>query len=106
MGQNFSMEQTGTVAKIKLIDRIDSTNAPALADELKKLVGQTIDKIVFFANELKYISSAGLRAIVFAKQKIGKNTTVYLIGASAEILNIFKMTGFDSFLTIQDTYQE
>lgn len=104
MGQNFSMEQQGNVAQITLVDKIDTTNAPALADELKKLIGQNVEKIVFLAKDLKYISSAGLRAIVFAKQKIGKNTTVYLIGANKEILNVFKMTGFDSFVVIQDTY--
>jgi anti-anti-sigma factor len=106
MGQNYTIAQQGTVAKITLVDRIDTTNAPALADDLKKLVGQNIEKIVFLAKDLKYISSAGLRAIVFAKQKIGKNTTVFLVGASKEILGVFKMTGFDSFLTVQETYTD
>lgn len=106
MGKNFSMELSGKVAKITLIDRIDTTNAPALHEELKTLIGKEIERIVFIASDLKYISSAGLRAIVFSKQKIGKETTVFLIGASQEILNIFKMTGFDSFLTIQDTYAD
>ena len=105
MGQNFSMVTEGTVAKITLVDKIDTTNAPALADELKTLVGKNIERIVFLAKDLKYISSAGLRAIVFAKQKIGKNTNVYLVGAPKEILNVFKMTGFDSFVIVQETYE-
>lgn len=106
MGNNFSIEVSGTVAKVTLVDKIDTTNAPALADELKKLIGKNLERVVFMVKDLKYISSAGLRAIVFAKQKIGQNVQVYLIGAAKEIHNIFKMTGFDSFVKIQDTYED
>ena len=65
-----------------------------------------VKKPVFYADELEYIASAGIRAVVFAKQKLGGNVQVYLIGASETVIDVFKMTGIDKFLTIQNSFEE
>lgn len=106
MEPKFSVNCKDDVVKIELSGRLDATNAPALQDELKKLTGSTINRLVFYAKDLEYISSAGLRVIIFAKQKIGAHAQVYLIGAPEGILNIIKMSGLDNFMFIQDTYDE
>ncbi|MBR6887773.1 MAG: STAS domain-containing protein [Selenomonadaceae bacterium] len=102
------LQEIGEVSKIKLHGHIDASIAPALMEELKPLIAQKdkIKKLVFYADELEYIASAGIRAVVFAKQKLGGKVQVYLIGASEMILDVFKMTGIDKFLTIQDTFAE
>lgn len=104
---NYLME-IGEISKVKLHGHIDASIAPALMDELKPLIAQKdkVKKLVFYADELEYIASAGIRAIVFAKQKLGGKVQVFLIGASATVLDVFKMTGIDKFLTIQDTFAE
>jgi len=104
---NYLME-IGEVSKVKLHGHIDASIAPALMDELKPLIAQKdkVKKLVFFADELEYIASAGIRAVVFAKQKLGGKVQVFLIGASATVIDVFKMTGIDKFLTIQDTFAE
>ncbi|MBR3050775.1 MAG: STAS domain-containing protein [Selenomonadaceae bacterium] len=102
------LQEIGEVSKIKLHGHIDASIAPALMEELKPLIAQKdkVKKLVFYADELEYIASAGIRAVVFAKQKLGGKVQVYLIGASEMILDVFKMTGIDKFLTIQDTFAE
>ena len=104
---NYVME-VGEVSKIKLHGHIDASIAPALMEELKPLIAQKdkVKKLVFYADELEYIASAGIRAVVFAKQKLGGKVRVYLIGASEAVLDVFKMTGIDKFLTVQDTFAE
>ena len=104
---NYLME-IGEVSKVKLHGHIDASIAPALMDELKPLIAQKdkVKKLVFYADELEYIASAGIRAIVFAKQKLGGKVQVFLIGALATVIDVFKMTGIDKFLTIQDTFAE
>lgn len=104
---NYLME-IGEVSKVKLHGHIDASIAPALMDELKPLIAQKdkVKKLVFYADELEYIASAGIRAVVFAKQKLGGKVQVFLIGASATVIDVFKMTGIDKFLTIQDTFAE
>ena len=94
------------IAKIELIGRLDATNAPALQEELKKLIGQKVTDLVFLAKDLEYISSAGLRVIIFAKQKIGAAASVYFIGAQEGVSSVIKMSGLDTFMTMQDSFDK
>ena len=102
--ENTYLMEVGEVTKVKLHGHIDASIAPKLMDELRTLIGKDIKTLVFYADELEYIASAGLRAIVFSKQKLGANVDVYLIGASEEVIDVFKMTGIDKFLKIQDKF--
>ena len=106
MESKFKVDLVDGVAKIVLSGRLDAASSPALQEELKKLIGQKISRLVFQAKDLEYISSAGLRVIIFAKQKIGVDAQVYLIGAQESVLNVVRMSGLDNFMTIQDTYSE
>ncbi len=106
MESKFSVDYKDGVAKVELSGRLDATNATSLQEELKKLIGQTVSRLVFYAKDLEYISSAGLRVIIFAKQKIGVDAQAYLIGAQETVLSVIKMSGLDNFVTIQDTYNE
>ena len=106
MESKFSVSLKDGVAKIELCGRLDAVNAPAFQEELKKLMDSAISSLVFYAKDLEYISSAGLRVIIFAKQKIGAHAQVYLIAAQEGVLNVVKMSGLDNFMFIQDTYNE
>ena len=106
MESKYSVVCKEGVAKIELLGRLDAVNAPSFQEELKKLAGADINRMVFYAKDLEYISSAGLRAIIFAKQKIGVHSQVYLIGAQEVVLNTIKMSGLDNFMFIQETYSD
>lgn len=97
--------EIGETTKVNLHGHIDASIAPALLDEMKALIGKDIKKLVLQAKNLEYIASAGLRAIVYVKQKLGADVDVYLCGASTEVLDVFRMTGLDRFLIIQDVYE-
>ena len=103
---NYVLE-VGEVSKVKLHGHIDASIAPALMDELRPMIEQSdkIKTLVFYAEELEYIASAGIRAVVFAKQKLGKDVKTYVIGASNAVKDVFKMTGIDKFLIFQDTFE-
>jgi anti-anti-sigma factor len=106
MESKFSVDYKDCVAKIALCGRLDAVNAPVLQDELKKLMGSSVKDMVFYAKDLEYISSAGLRVIIFAKQKVGVDAKVYLVGAQEAVLSVVKMSGLDNFMFIQETYDE
>lgn len=104
MESKFTIEYTDTVLKVHLKGRLDANNSPALSEELIRYKGEEITDLVFYASELEYISSAGIRVIVFAKQKIGENSDLYLIGASEMVYDVINMTGLANFMIIQDEY--
>lgn len=104
MTENISVTCEGGCAKVSLSGRLDATSAPELQEKLKELFGQKVEKLVFFANDLEYISSAGLRVIIFAKQKIGVDAKVYFIGGQDAVINVIKMSGLDNFMDIQSTF--
>jgi anti-anti-sigma factor len=106
MTAEYGVELRNRTARITIKGKLDTTSAPGLSEELKKLQGQEIDRVVFFVNELEYISSAGLRVIIFAKQKVGVKADIYFIGAQQAVLDILKMTGLTNFLICQDSYEQ
>jgi|WetSurMetagenome_2_1015567.scaffolds.fasta_scaffold00045_40 anti-anti-sigma factor len=104
MAPSYAVEVAGDNARVTLSGKLDAVSAPQLAEELKKLVGTKIAKVVFFAEGLEYLSSAGLRVIVFAKQKIGPATEVIFVRAQQGVKDVISMTGFDGFVTFADSF--
>jgi len=107
MEGTFTVENKNGTLEITLAGRLDTQNAPALSEKLQEFKGQDISRIVFTARELTYISSAGIRVLIFAVQKILKpGADAYFIGGVPEVISILEMTGIDESFIIQDTYQE
>lgn len=98
----MNIELSGTVLNVTLGGKLDAVRAPELMEELKKMSGKKLEKIVFYTSELEYISSAGLRVIIFAKQKIGLDSEIYFVSAQEAVLDVINMSGLDNFLTIVD----
>ena len=104
MESKYAITCKDEVLKVELAGRLDATNAEGLQAELKGFTGQKVSKLIFFAKDLEYISSAGLSVIIFAKQKVGVDAHLFLVAAPEAILNVIKMSGLDHFMTILDTY--
>jgi len=102
----FLVTNENGVVKIEISGRLDTSNAPRLYEKLKNLEGQPVSRLIFYAKDMEYIASSGLRVIIFAKQKIGVDAQVYLIGATEAVLDVIKMTGLDNFMIIRNTYDE
>ena len=86
---------------VSIEGRIDTQTAPELEAELRNSLEGTKELVLDFT-EVSYISSAGLRTIVTAQNWMDNaNGSMKITGVSKNILNIFKVTGFDSFLNIE-----
>ena len=73
--------------------RIDSSNATEIENELMSLIGKYEDReLVIDAQELEYISSAGLRILLKIRKK--KKTDLPIINVNDTVYDIFSVTGF------------
>ena len=89
----------GSTLNVALIGRLDTITAPSLDKELKdSLAG--ITNLAFDFSRLEYISSAGLRVLLSAQKVMNKQGSMTISGVSAEIMEIFEITGFSDILTI------
>lgn len=98
---NYNVKNEGEVVNVTLSGRLDATQAPALMEEMKKLIGTKIAQLVFHMEELEYIASAGLRVIIFTKQKVGYEANVIMKGVNPEVRAVMDMTGLDNFVTFE-----
>ncbi|MBR1443748.1 MAG: anti-sigma factor antagonist [Firmicutes bacterium] len=87
---------------LKISGRVDSSNAKQFEDELLSSVGK--GDVTLDAQELEYISSAGLRVLLKLKKTGGGNVCV--INVSSEIYDIFSVTGFDNILDVKRALRE
>ena len=90
-------------AKIALTGRIDSNNAPRVEqDMLGQLAGLGQVPVVLDAQELQYISSAGLRVILRLKKNYPDLT---ITNVNSEVYEILEMTGFTEMMTVEKAYR-
>ena len=89
----------GETTVIVLKKRLDQSNAGALMEELRTLSGKGVKRMEFHCDELEYISSAGIRAMVFSKQKIdrGVDIEVSLHNTSKAVREVFALSGLDDY---------
>ena len=85
---------------VGLEGRLDTTTAPQLEAELKaSLPGVT--SMIFDFSQLEYISSAGLRVILYAQKVMNKQGTMVLRHVNEMVMEVFEITGFSTILTIE-----
>ena len=85
--------------KIFLSGRIDSNNVAEIEKSVQNIVKENPGcKLNFDADELKYISSAGLRFLLKFSKTHGK---ISVENVSKEIYDIFEMTGFTRLFDVQ-----
>ena len=85
--------------------RIDSDNAAAVEQELVSLRKTYPEgRVVFDLDRLSYLSSAGLR--IFLRLARKEKSRVSAVNASAEVMDIFRMTGFETIIDISQKMRE
>lgn len=91
--------------EIKLEGRIDTNNAPDVEQEIMSALDANDGKEpIFDAENLEYISSAGLRVLMKIRKKFNK--PVDIINVSRDVYDIFETTGFTDLLNVKKAYRK
>ena len=81
--------------------RIDSANAAQVEQALQsQIAGQT--DLVLDAQDLEYISSAGLRVILRIRKE---HPELRIVNVNSEVYEILDMTGFTEMMTVEKAYR-
>ena len=86
---------------ISLSGRLDTITSPQLEEEITRNSLDEIETVTLNMRALEYISSAGLRVVLKLHKKMtAQGGQLKLIYVNDMIMEIFTMTGMDSFLEI------
>ncbi len=92
------------ILTIFLEGKIESSNAKSIEEEIDAIIQNSqFESLIFNAENLFYISSAGLRIILKFK-KLYQNLKI--INASTDVYEIFDMTGFTQMIDIKKAYRQ
>ena len=85
--------------KIYLEGKIDSVNAPSVEREINELISSNAGlDVMFDAEDLQYISSAGLRVLLKVRKNKGKS--IEIINVSDEVISVFNTTSLSDLFDI------
>ncbi|MBR3227920.1 MAG: anti-sigma factor antagonist [Erysipelotrichaceae bacterium] len=89
---------------IGLLGHVDSNNSEQIEKEINEArSGYEGKKIVIDADELKYISSSGLRILLRLRKEY---PDLKLINVNSEVYEIFSITGFTEMMSIEKAYRK
>ena len=101
-GNEFVFKKEGTTLHVYLGFELSIANSAALREMFEAYRGQDISKIVFDATDLVFLSSSGIRTILFAKQEVGQEPEIVFLNCAKEIYETFKITGLVDFFSFMD----
>ncbi len=98
------LEMDKDVAKISLVGELDASSATLFKTEIEKAAVHNPQKLVLFMQDLEYMASAGLRVLIFAKQKMGSDVDIYVVAPQEMVLDTLTKTGFAESVFIVEEY--
>ena len=106
MKLSTSVTENG-IAQLEIDGEVDAHTSRELDRVLKDLLAQGHSRLALDATQMGYISSAGLRVILFAHREARQlGGEVRMFGLNAQVRRVFEIAGFDELLYISDTRQE
>ena len=91
-------------AELSLFGELDASVANEFKTAVEKAAEENVKRLILNMKDLEFMSSAGLRVLVFAKQKMGYDVDIYVIAAQGPVRDTIEMTGFQHSVIMQDVY--
>ena len=98
--------RNGGTALIRLEGELDALTAPDFQVEVDRAAEGEVDRLVLDMSSLTYLSSAGLRALVFARQKMADDVKIVLVSVSEEVEQTIRLVGFHRSVIFSDQIPE
>ena len=84
---------------------LDTQSSPELGKEIRAL--SDVEHLVLDFGKLEYISSSGLREVIAAyKKMMALGGTFSIVGVSSDVMEVFRLTGFEGKMDIREVAHE
>jgi anti-anti-sigma factor len=93
------------VVRMTLAGRLDANTAPAFKVEIEKVAANKPQTLALLVSELEYMASAGIRMLIFTKQKLGADADIYVVAANEQIVNTLEMNGVDKSVIFVEEFE-
>lgn len=97
----IELQRDGSSLVIKLDGRLDTSTAPQLQEIVEKEL-HDVTNLQIDMEQLEYVSSAGLRVLLFASKKMkAKQGNISACHVGEDVMEVFEITGFNDILNIR-----
>ena len=87
-------------------NRIDAAVAMVFKDMMKDLTSRAHGRVIVDLTAVNFVDSSGLGAVVGSMKQLGRGRRMDLVGLSATVDKVFRMTRMDSVFRIYKTLEE
>ncbi|HSA61409.1 MAG TPA: anti-sigma factor antagonist [Nitrospiraceae bacterium] len=102
MALEMSSSVQGVKALLTLSGELDGSSAPAVRETVDRLLSSSPSHLVLSVEKLSFMASAGLRILIFAKQK-QPSLKIYFVKPQETVVETLKKTGFYQGVYITDS---
>ena len=103
MVTDYEVTRDGNTLNVLLGKDLTVNNASSLTEELSKYSGQGIKSIVFDATGLIYLTSSGIRTLLYAYQDLGSKPEFIFLNCAKEIYEVLDLVGMTRFIKFQES---
>jgi len=104
MAFDASLKSIDGIVTITISGELDRKAAPSFQEKVEEATKLDLNALVLDLKGLEYMASAGLRVLIFAKQHISKEITLYVVGAQELVADTITKTGFDQSIVMLPEY--
>lgn len=106
MPLEIEKREEGGITVLKLSGDLDTGTAGQLETEVKGIISTADPKIIFDMAGIKYVSSFGLRVIVYTSKAMRAHGDRFsLHSAQQDVMGILKLSGLEKFLKVAEDHQ-
>jgi len=86
------VKKSDCVYTVELKGSLDTETSPELEEKLKEIIDEKTKAVIFDMNELDYISSAGIAAVINTKKELKeKNASFAMLNLKPQIKKVFEV---------------
>lgn len=101
----ITAEERGGHIDVLVAGEVNSHTSPQLEEELSRLVEDPSARLALGLGNVTLMTSAGLRVLLVIARHLNGRGCLVLYDCQSKVREVLGITGFDSILTVCDTYE-